>query len=261
MSPEIQYYLQILDQNKYNLNFLLEYSKIKSPIGVNIRNIDLIIHRWGVTNDDIEYNIPDFLEHQKNIISLSEDNELQLFNSNTVYNGLTGPMTDILRACYFQVYSYLLDKNVPINTNKHLDSGNDLQIFISLLFSIKYDVIEDKLLIPQSELDAIKKIIPKFKQLNKNNFEFDNEWWNNLKHTIINTYDVVLPQWYFWNTNPHMQSSSLIWDRIKQHVKLYNGIWETRPYYMIAYQDNFDLNKENTLKRIEYLHTLFRCSE
>lgn len=211
----------------------------------------MFIHRWD-KEDDTQYDIPDFLTHQLKIEMITEGHERMIFNDSRVYNGITGPISDVLRACYFNLYSTLLNKDLRIDLERDFDT------FISLLFGIRYNDEQDKLLIPQSEFEAIQNIITMLRSLKPDN-KFNDRWWQTLKESIINIYDVELPRWSFWNENHGQRSSSLIWSRLYSYgIRFKPGIWEKHPCYVINYEDNLDLNKSKTLKMVEYLHALFR---
>ena len=225
----------------------IEESNSKIGLGSKIRNIDLFIHRWDKP-DTIETDIIDFLTHQLKIIALTDGEASSIFNDGRVYNGITGPMTDILRTCYLTLYSKLIYENLEIDQDK------DFNIFISLLFGILYNSEEDKLLIPTSEFYAIKRIIIFFKR--KMPDKFNDEWWDKLIQDFTNIYDNILPTWEFWQKTQNRRSSS-IWDRYTNKKDFVPGIWEKHPCYIIDYQDNLDLDKEKTLRRFRYLKEFF----
>jgi hypothetical protein len=225
----------------------IEPSNDDIGLGTKIRNIDLFIHRWDKP-DTIETDIIDFLTHQLKIIALTDGEASSIFNDGRVYNGITGPMTDILRACYLTLYSKLIYENLEIDQDK------DFNIFISLLFGILYNSEEDKLLIPTSEFYAIKRIIIFFKS--KMPDKFNDEWWDKLIQDFTNIYDNILPTWEFWQKIQNRRSSS-IWDRYVNKKYFVPGIWEKHPCYIIDYGDNLDLDKEKTLRRFRYLKEFF----
>lgn len=220
-----------------------------SLTGVPVRNIDYFIHRWD-KEDDTQYNISEFLNHQLIIEMITENYEERIFNDSRAYNGITGPMSDVLRACYFHLYSKLLNKGLKINLE------NDFNTFISLLFGIRYDDKQDKLLIPKSEFEAIQNIIIQLRSLKPDN-KFNDAWWETLKNSIKNIYDVKLPTWSYWNENPDQRNSFTIWNNWLLNMEFEPGIWEKHPCYVIDYRNNLDLDKNKTLKMINYLHALF----
>jgi len=231
-----------------NIDTMLE---MNSFLGISVRNIDLFIHRWD-KEDNTQYNIHEFLTHQLKIEMITENYEEQIFNDSRAYNGITGPMSDVLRACYFNLYSTLLNKGLTINLE------DDFNTFISLLFGIRYDDEKDKLLIPKSEFEAIRNIIFQLTSLKPNN-KFNDAWWETFKRSIIDIYDVKLPSWTFWNENPDQRRSSDIWSRLHEYgIVFVPGIWEKHPCYVIDHRDNLDFDKSKTLKRMQYLHDLFR---
>jgi len=231
-----------------NIDTMLEMNRF---IGISVRNIDLFIHRWD-KEDDTQYDILEFLNHQLKIEIITDDNEERIFNDSRAYNGITGPMSDVLRACYFSLYSKLLNKGLQINLE------HDFNTFISLLFGIRYDDEQDKLLIPKSEFEAIQNIIFQLRSKKPDN-KFNDEWWETLKRSIIDIYDVILPAWSFWNENPDKRGSYYIWSRLHEYGIVFEpGIWEKHPCYVINHRENFDFDKSKTLKRIQYLHDLFR---
>jgi hypothetical protein len=248
-----------MNVDKYNLlkyyvndlETMLEISKEESNlIGQPVRNIDILIHRWDLDNKTI-YNIKDFLEHQDYLIAISVNHEREYFNMGSkIKRGDFDPMTDILRACYFAFYSFLLSKNLKYNLT-------DIDIFISLILGIKFDYQNTTLKLPQSEFDAIKNIIKFFKQ--KHPDKYNSTWWNNLKVGIINLYDNILPNWEFWIKNPDERYSANLWDRLKELLKLRfeRGIWEKHPCYIGLCDTNMTLDKVEDLKRITYLEELF----
>jgi hypothetical protein len=236
-----------IESKLVDINKILEISEF-SPIGVPIRNIDLFIHRWDKP-DGTQFDIPDFLTHQSIIETLTQGNEERIFNDSRSYNGETGPMTDILRACYFSLYAILLEKDLQINLE------NDFNIFISLLFGIRYNEEEDKLLIPQSEFEAIQRIILQLRS--KDHTKFIDTWWNELKENVNSVYDSLHTK-EFWINYPDRRTSDYIYHSLNVKFRLERGIWEKHPCYIINSVDNFDLDKNKTLKRIQYLHSFFK---
>jgi hypothetical protein len=248
-----------MNVDKYNLlkNYvndpetMLKISQEDSKlINLPIRNIDILIHRWDLDDNTI-YDIKDFLEHQDYLIAISDNHEREYFNMGSkIKRGDFDPMTDILRACYFAFYSFLLSKNLNYNLI-------DIDIFISLILGIKFDYQNTTLKLPQSEFDAIKNIIKFFKQ--KHPDKYNSTWWNNLKVGIINLYDEILPNWEFWINNPNIRDSENLWNRLKTLLKLRfaRGIWEKHPCYIGSCEDNMTLDKVEDLKRITYLEELF----
>lgn len=248
-----------MNVDKYNLlkffvndpETMLEISNEASKfIGYPVRNIDILIHRWDLEMKTI-YDIDDFLQHQYYLIGISDNHELEYFNMGSkIKRGDFDPMTDILRACYFTFYSFLLSKNLKYNLR-------DIDIFISLILGIKFDYENTTLKLPQSEFDAIKNIIKFFKQ--KHPDKYNSTWWNNLKVGIINLYDNILPNWEFWINNPDERHSPNLWDKLKVLLKLsfLRGIWERHPCYIDVCDSNMTLDKVEDLKRITYLEELF----
>ena len=220
-------------------------------IGHRVRNIDLFIHRWDKP-DCIQDDISDFLLHQLKIITITNEYQIEIFNDTSVYNGETGTMTDVLRACYFSLYSILLNNGLKINLEK------DFNIIISLLFGIRYNEDEDKIILPLTEFTAIKQIIKNFKELNPDH-KFNELWWSNLKESLATIYIEILPKWSYWNENPDKRSSKVIWGRLPLTIKstFKPGIWEKHPCYIIHFDDNLDFDINKTLRRIEYLEALF----
>jgi hypothetical protein len=252
--------------DKYNLlkNFatvpetMLEISKEESKkINLPIRNIDILIHRWDLADVTI-YDIEDFLDHQDYLIAISSDHEHEYFNMGSKYfindygkmkRGDFDPMTDILRACYFTLYSFLLSKNLKYNLK-------DIDIFISLILGIKFDYEKTTLKLPRSEFDAIKNIIKFFKKNHPD--KYDSTWWNNLKVGIIYLYDNILPKSEFW-INPDKRGSEDLWYELKKllNLRFETGIWEKHPCYIGDCDSNMTLDKVKDLKRITYLEELF----
>lgn len=231
-----------------NVNDLLKFT---SSIGYSVRKIDTIIHRWKddhTPNLNIEYDIEAHINHQYDMMSFTYGFEREIFNDSKVYNGKTGPMTDVLRACFFILYNDLLTKGIEINVQK------DYGILVSLLSGIKYDDEQDKMIIPDEEFNAIREIILRFKSLRPD--LYDDKWWNEITNSLIEAHN-SLNSWEWWENNPEKRTFQMIESRMKK-IRLPNhGIWEYHPCYIDYYLGNWSLELEFNLKKLNYLKSLF----
>lgn len=210
-----------------------------------IRFIDYYIHFCDTDYHNI-YNIKDFLYRQDAIISLTEYCQVDIFNDLYVYNN--DPLTDVLRACYFKLYSNLIQNKEIIYNIENID------IFIGFIFSIKYNHEENKIFIPQSEFQAIKQISLTFRDTEYYQNKYTERWWDNLEKF----WDTHILKWEYWRT-PENRTSSGLWGRIKTHFQIDDRTtWQTHPCYIYKPKDNFYIiDDEHYTKRIKFLRALF----
>jgi hypothetical protein len=230
-----------------NINELLKFT---NNIGPPVRKIDTILHRWNnqQMNINIEYNIQAHIDHQDNMLYMLDGFEKEVFNDPNVYNGLTGTMTDMLRACYFTLYNNLLQKGLVINIEK------DYSILISILLGINYNQEEDKLKIPLTEFNAIQQIILKFKSIKP--YIYDKIWWETFTNKLIEAYN-SLESWEWWINNANEHSFEKIIERIKGFKIPTYGIWEYHPSYIDYSLNPWNVDLESNLKKINHLNILF----
>lgn len=217
----------------------------------HVRYIDFIIHGWNKRNNSLGVSVQAFLDHQSMLLDLCRGFEKRIFNDSRAYNGVTGPMTDALRACYFCLYSHLLDNDVECN------GKIDFKILISLLFSIRFDVSRNQFAMPPSEFHALQNIVHRLKARYPQH-DFQNEWWKMIEDAMIDIFDNILPTWEFWQNNPGKRDSVLLSTRLRSTYLFYHGIWETHPPYMTEVNENFDVDRTYCLKRIEFLREFFQ---
>ncbi len=230
-----------------NINELLKFT---NNIGPLVRKIDTILHRWNnqQMNTEIEYNIQSHIDHQDNMLYMLDGFEKEFFNDPNVYNGVTGSMTDMLRACYFTLYNNLLQKGLVINIEK------DYSILISILLGITYNEKEDKLDIPLTEFIAIQQIISKLKSIKP--YIYDKIWWETFANKLIEAYK-SLESWEWWIKNPNEHSFEKIIERIKGFKIPTHGIWEYHPSYIDYSLNSWNLDLESNLKKINHLKLFF----
>jgi hypothetical protein len=230
-----------------NINELLKFA---NNIGPPVRKIDTILHRWNnqQMNTEIEYNIQAHIDHQYNMLYMLDGFEKEVFNDPNVYNGVTGTMTDMLRACYFTLYNNLLQKSIVINIEK------DYSILISILLGISYNETEHKLDIPLTEFNAIQQIILKFKSIKP--YIYDKIWWETFANKLIEAYK-SLESWEWWINNPNEHSFEKIIERIKGFKIPTHGIWEYHPSYIDYSLNSWNVDLESNLKKINCLNILF----
>lgn len=230
-----------------NINELLKFN---NNIGPPVRKIDTILHRWNnqQMNIEIEYNIQAHIDHQYNMLYMLDGFEKEVFNDPNVYNGVTGTMTDMLRACYFTLYNNLFQKDLVINIEK------DYSILISILLGITYNKKEDKLDIPLTEFNAIQQIILKFKSIKP--YIYDKIWWETFANKLIEAYK-SLDSWEWWINNPNEHSFEKIIERIKGFKIPTHGIWEYHPSYIDYSLNSWNVDLESNLKKINNLKLFF----
>jgi len=170
-----------------------------SSLGMKIRNIDKIIHRWinkQICNLSISDNNSHII-HQNNLIDffdINYDSICNIFNKSTLIS--------ILRGCYFKFFHYILINNDRFNINKTILKKNSNK-FLEIIFNIlQYvNICNNKLEIPKDEYESIIFIINYFKE---------NENYDNLKNKfklyndlIKNNYNYIIEEnnWTFWNNN------------------------------------------------------------
>ena len=231
----------------YDIQELLAFTH---DIGVPVRKIDTILHRWNnqKMNVKVEDDIQAHVEHQYSMIVLLDGFEKEVFNDPRVYNGTTGPMTDMLRSCYFTLYNHLLQKGLEFKIG-------DYSILVSILLGVRYNEEEDQLDIPPTELDAIKQIISRFELMAPN--WYGRIWWENFANNLIDAYK-SLESWEFWINYPQKRSlGKIISNKMKGTRFPPRGIWEYHPSYIDYPFESWKVDLASNLKQINQLKSLF----
>lgn len=167
----------ILSLKKYLDCDILRQNTTHYPKILTTRYIDIIIHLLN------RFSIKDYethLQHQKNILIITKDCEIVIFNDPKVryairnnFSGKYGTMSNILTSYYFYLYWHLIQKGVEINPDE------DCKSMFYLLQYIDYK------LIPATELVYIKHIIQYIKNRINSPF-FEKEWWEWFEKELIN---------------------------------------------------------------------------
>jgi len=223
-----------------------------SPFG-SIRKIDYIIHSFP---PDKQYDLQRYINHQNYLIELTRGNEERVFNDSRTHfrhgNRKTATMTDILIACYFTLYNSLIEKNIEININY------DFNILLNLLLGITYNDIEDKLVMPLVEFEAIQLILNQFREKDNDLYNSKIEFITQLSTEINKIYD-SLETWTYWNENLDRRTPELLYSKIPIQFRyvLRRGIWESHPSY-INMPENIlcNLNRIITNKKLDYILSL-----
>jgi hypothetical protein len=225
-----------------------------SSLGIKIRNIDKIIHRWidtEICNLSISDNNSHII-HQNNLIDFFDKNYdkiCNIFDVNT--------LICILRGCYFKFFHYILINNDRFNINKTILKKNSNK-FLEIIFNIlQYvNICNNKLQIPKDEYESIIFIINYFKENgNFNNLKNKFKLYNDL---IKNNYNYIIEEsnWTFWNNNIDKRNF-YHFINFNNNIKFYNGFWEYHPYYVN--QDKFfnEYNIKNCINEINIIISLF----
>lgn len=165
-------------------------------------------------------------------------------------------MTLLLRACYFSLYYNLLMHYQPA-----INITTDYPMLIRLLFQLKYNNEENKLLILRSEFEAIKGIIRIF---NTTVLDYNEAWWEELIQHVISGY-ASLPTWEYWNKNnqtPILLMSKVLsteWTLSKNIASVSN--WESYPSYIIPHSHShggkyWRMDLEYNINKLMYLKRL-----
>lgn len=241
--------------------------------GASIAKIDKIIHRWAnddVTNKEVS-DSRSHIDHQKKLINFFENLKTtnskktfkKIFQDETVYNKKEGGrMRDILRACYFILYHYLLEQDIKVNSN-------DVYFFIGLLFNINFNFGQKKFDMPEDEFNAIKsimlwcrlkrpKIIKKLidwlhylKNVFSREYSKDKKKLDNIIETTGTDDERAVNDFLqkFSVNSPYgdKRVSSL------QGLDFMNALWEYHPDYMDSLTSRFSLSDEYNQAKIDYI--------
>jgi hypothetical protein len=247
-----------------NIKDLLQIIPADSPrnrINAPVREIDAILHQWDSRHyGDVNPNLDEHLQHQYNMIEMLNGNEREVFNSNRAYNGKTGAVTDMLRACYFIIYSHLI-LDVGLEYDKR-----DIDRLVTILLEIGYHEGSHSLELPPEEFDAIIRIISVFKQSIPKSHYFKNEWWDgviaSLKETAISIkdkpwYKDVPPKERYGGAVMGAFESTMKKNKLEP-LKQDGGSWESHPIYITSESVEFNMdNIEYDIARLNYLKELF----
>jgi hypothetical protein len=239
----------ILSLKKYLDCDILSQNTTNDPKIFTTRYIDLIIHlldRFGIKDYETH------LRHQKNILKITKDCEIVIFNDPKVrysmrknFSGKYGTMSNILTSYYFYLYWHLIQKGVEINADE------DCKSMFYLLQYIDYQLIS------ATELVYIKHIIQYIKNKINSPF-FEKEWWEWFEKELINNIQGLKKHKFYLNqqndfdrrkTYLNMHISKTI-DRLA-NIKI--NILKSFLYLPYEYSPNYTLSQLNSKEKLDQL--------